>query len=194
MRRDRQCAASSQFVLQFGEFRVGGDSAKSAPMTGDSLFLPMLRRVPGLCTGLQTHHSDSIDRGCSILEADPCPLGSRAIPRPRMASDRSRPTHREWLDHERVLDPPWLGVRPVTQAFYHCQDFVCPAIMNKINRTFAIQEPVSGIEPEPRFLRRIKLRKAIHDVAKIGDKQLSLWMRKRGSGNPTGNGGRRHGR
>src|SRR5205823_2034123 len=102
----------------------------------------------------------------------------RAIPRPRTAWDRSHPAHRESLDHERVLDRPWLGVRPVTQTFYHGQDFVRPAVMNKINRAFTIQKSVPGIEPESRFLRRIKFRKAIHDVAKIGDKQLGLWMRK----------------
>jgi hypothetical protein len=90
--------------------------------------------------------------------------------------------------------PPWLGVGPFTQTFYYRQDLVCSAVMNKVNGALAIQEPVLGVEPESRFVRRIELCESIHHITKIGDKKLSLWVRECRSGSPTRNGGRRDGR
>ena len=70
-----------------------------------------------------------------------------------------------------------LSKSPLVKTLDDRQHFVRVSLIDQINRPFAIQKAMFRIKPKSGFPRRIKLRKAIDNISKIGNYELSLRMR-----------------
>src|SRR5271166_7121715 len=86
-----------------------------------------------------------------------------------------------------------LRARRLAEALDRRQDFGGASRINEVDRAFAVQQPMLRIEPQPRFVWIAGLGQSVHDVARVRNKELGFWVRKRPPHRPAKQRRRRNG-